>query len=36
MNPFRKTLVVGSAVFMLVAAAGSALAGGNPRGTTGR
>ncbi|MGZ5214608.1 MAG: hypothetical protein ACXWEN_12780 [Actinomycetota bacterium] len=35
MHPFRKTLVVGSAVFMLVAAAGSALAGGNPPGNNG-
>jgi len=35
MHPFRKTLVVGGAVFMLVAAAGSALAGGNPPGNNG-
>ncbi len=35
MGSFRSTLVVGSALCMLVAGAGSALAGGNPPGNNG-
>jgi hypothetical protein len=35
MRSFRSTLAVGSAVFLLVAGAGSALAGGNPPGNNG-
>jgi hypothetical protein len=35
MRSFRSTLIVGSAICMLVAGAGSALAGGNPPGNNG-
>ena len=35
MGSFRSTLVVGSALCMLVSGAGSALAGGNPPGNNG-
>lgn len=35
MRPFRSTFVIGSAICMLVAGTGSALAGGNPPGNNG-